>query len=123
MKYPSNQEIQTYMNSKQSAAKNPNQTFHPTPVRSAILSILFIVPLSLTLAFPNESFIFSANAVLSLISSPIFIVISFSIATFFPISETCSSFCDSSSSSTDALYWPFWFGDAARYAPAERLRS
>jgi hypothetical protein len=40
-------------NSRITAAKNPNQTFHPTPVFCAILSILFIVPLNLFLEFSN----------------------------------------------------------------------
>lgn len=56
------------------AAKKPTQTLHPTPVFSAIRSILFIVPRNLTLVFSNDRFIFSASAVESRISSPIALV-------------------------------------------------
>lgn len=51
-------------------AKKPTQTFQPTPVRSAIRSILFIVPRSRLRVPSNWSFIFSAKAVESLISPP-----------------------------------------------------
>jgi hypothetical protein len=38
------------------AAKNPSQTRQPTPVRSAIRNIRFIVPFNLTRVLSNESF-------------------------------------------------------------------
>ena len=69
------QNSHTYMNSIMTQAKKPTHTFQPTPVFCAIRNILFIVPLSFRPVFPNVSFIFSASAVESLISSPIFIVI------------------------------------------------
>jgi hypothetical protein len=47
--YPS----QTHQNSSMTAAKKPNQAFHPTPVFSAILSMRFIVPLRRFLEFSN----------------------------------------------------------------------
>jgi hypothetical protein len=96
------------------AAKKPSQAFHPTPVLSAILNILFIVPLSLCLVPSKLSFIFSANAVESRISSPIAIVRSFSLFTFPLIPCSSSSFCDSSSESTASLYWPLELGVADR---------
>ena len=61
----------THQNRNTTAAKKPNQAFHPTPVFWAILSILFIVPFSLFLELSNWSFIFSARVVESRISSPI----------------------------------------------------
>lgn len=102
----SHQNSHTYQNRNITIAKNPSHTFHPTPVFSAILNILFIVPFNLPPAFPNCSFIFSANAELSLISSPIRIVISFNIATLLLISPTAPSFWLSNESSTAVLY-PF----------------
>ena len=57
------------------AAKNPSHTFQPTPVRSAIRSMRFIVLRRRTRVPSNESFIFSAKAVESRISSPIATVI------------------------------------------------
>jgi hypothetical protein len=65
------QNNQTYTNKIITAAKKANHTRQPTPVLSAILNILFIVPRSRTLVFSNESFIFSAIAEESLISVPI----------------------------------------------------
>lgn len=65
----------TYQKSTLTAAKNPNQTLHPTPVFSAILNILFIVPRNRTLVLSKESFIVSVNLEESRISSPIAIVI------------------------------------------------
>lgn len=56
-------------------AKKPSHTFHGIPVLSAISNILFIVPRSRTLVVSNVSFIFSASAELSRISSPIALVI------------------------------------------------
>ena len=110
------------------AAKNPTHTRHPTPVRSAMRSILFIVPRSRIRLFSKESFIFSAREVESRISSPIATVIykagqirdrleggngkekrdstSFSIFTRALMPSTCSSFWDSSSERTASLYWP-----------------
>lgn len=69
------QNNQTYQNSTTTAAKKPSHTFQPTPVRSAIRSMRFIVPRRRTRVPSNESFIFSARAVESRISSPIAIVI------------------------------------------------
>ena len=56
-------------------AKNPSHIRQPIPVRSAIRNIRFIVPRNRFLVPSKLSFIFSANAVESLISSPIAIVI------------------------------------------------
>lgn len=64
------QNSQTYQNRKITAAKKANQTFQPTPVRSAMRSMRFIVPRRRTRVLSNESFIFSASAVESRISSP-----------------------------------------------------
>ncbi len=69
------QNSQTYQNKTITAAKNPTHTLHPTPVRSAIRSILFIVPRNRTRVLSNESFIRSARAEESRISSPIATVI------------------------------------------------
>ena len=69
------QNSQTYQNSTMTAAKKPTHTRHPTPVRSAMRSILFIVPRNRTRVLSNESFIFSASEVESRISSPIATVI------------------------------------------------
>jgi hypothetical protein len=44
---------QTHQNSSITAAKKPNHAFHPTPVFSAILSMRFMVPLSLFREFSN----------------------------------------------------------------------
>lgn len=67
---PEAQNNHTYQNRKITAAKNPNQTLHPTPVFSAILNIRFIVPFNFNRLFSNESFIESANFEESRISSP-----------------------------------------------------
>jgi len=69
------QNSQTYQNRKMTAAKNPSHTLHPTPVRSAIRSILFIVPRNRTRVLSNVSFILSARAEESRISSPMATVI------------------------------------------------
>ena len=57
------------------AAKKPSQTRHPTPVLSAIRSILFMVPRSRTRVRSKESFILSAKTDDDRISSPIATVI------------------------------------------------
>lgn len=69
------QNNQTYQNNKDTTAKNPSQTFQPTPVRSAIRSIRLIVPRTRCLALSKESFIVSASFEESRISSPIATVI------------------------------------------------
>lgn len=63
------------MKMKMTAAKNSSHTFQPTPVRSAINSILFIVPRRRSLVESKLSFIFSARAEESRISSPMATVI------------------------------------------------
>lgn len=63
----------------------------PTPVRSAIRSILFIVPRNRFFVPSNWSFIFSANAVESRISSPIAIVSYYEIS--MPICNQISNSC------------------------------
>lgn len=108
------QNSQTYQNKNITAAKKPAHTFHGTPVFFAIASIRFIVPRNLTLVISNPSFILSANALLSRISSPIALVRSFSIRTLALIAPTWSSFWLSSSSSTASLYCPRLFGVAER---------
>jgi hypothetical protein len=60
---------------RMTAAKKPSQTFQLMPVFCAITSILFIVLPNRSLVRSNESFIFSASADESLISSPIATVI------------------------------------------------
>ena len=64
----------TYQNKRMTAAKKPSQIFQPTPVFSAIRSMRFIVPFRRTRVFEKPSFIFSASAVESLISSPMALV-------------------------------------------------
>lgn len=59
------------------AAKNASHTFHGIPERSAMMSIRFIVPRSLSRVWSKVSFIFSASADESRISSPIAVVICF----------------------------------------------
>ena len=122
--------------------KKPSQIRQPTPVLSAMRSIRFIVPRNRFRVPSKLSFIFSAKAVESRISSPIATVIfatrqrcphvprqnclpdllmirtSFSIRTFFVISLTCSSFWLSSSSITASLYCPFRFGVADLKPPS-----
>lgn len=56
-------------------AKKPSHTFHGIPLLSAMSNILFIVPRSRTRVESKVSFIFSASAELSRISSPIALVI------------------------------------------------
>ncbi len=63
------------MNRKATAAKNPTQTFQPTPVLSAIRSIRFMVPRNRTRVLSKPSFILSASFEESRISSPIATVI------------------------------------------------
>lgn len=63
-------------------AKKPNQIRHPMPVLSAIIIILFMVPRKRFLVPSNWSFIFSANAVLSLISVPMATVICYGQSSF-----------------------------------------
>ena len=65
-------------------AKKPSHMRHPIPVRSAMRSILFIVPRNRFLVPSKPSFIFSAKAVESLISSPIAIVICVTISLAIP---------------------------------------
>lgn len=119
----------TYQKSKMTAAKNPSHTFHGTPVFSAIRNIRVIVPRKRTLVFSKESFIFSAKAVESLISSPIALVsyiqvssqhdvprkdlvicdlrlTCFNILTLALMPSICSSFWLSSSLNTASLYCP-----------------
>lgn len=50
---------------------NPTQTFHPTPVFSAIRNIRFTVPRNRTRVLSKESFIVSAREEEERISSPI----------------------------------------------------
>lgn len=64
----------TYVNSKNTATKNPNQTLHPTPVLSAIRNIRVIFPRIRTRVLSNE-FSRSVMCVVSRISSPIATVI------------------------------------------------
>ncbi len=59
------------------ATKNASHTFHGIPERSAMMSIRFIVPRSLSRVWSKVSFIFSARADESRISSPIAVVICF----------------------------------------------
>lgn len=65
----------TYQKRSMTAAKKPSHTLQPTPVLSAIRSIRFIVPLSLTRVLSNESFTVLASFVESRISSPMATVI------------------------------------------------
>ena len=55
--------------------KNPSQTFHPTPVFSAIRNMRFIVPRSRTRVLSKESFMVSAREEEERISSPMETVI------------------------------------------------
>lgn len=101
------QKSQTQANRHHTATKNPSQTFHPTPVFSAILSILRIVPFNLTLVFSKLSFILSASAVESRISSPIAMVSCLSWPTLEERMLVFSfSFWDSRDSRTEWEYWP-----------------
>lgn len=99
----------------QTAKKKSTQTFHPTPVFSAILSILLIVPRNRTPVFSKESLICAARVLESRISSPIATVSVFSCDTFCDNSVVAViSFWDSNSSRTDVEYWPLEFGVAGR---------
>ena len=110
----------TQANNAHTAMKNSSQTLHPTPVRSAIRNIRLIVPFNLTPVFSNVSLIWLASAELSRISSPIATVRVFNCDTFCDRRVVCViSFCDSSSSRTEALYWPLEFGVAGRKALPE----
>jgi hypothetical protein len=64
------QNSQTYQKRKMTAARKPSHTLHPTPVRSAIRSIRFIVPFNLVEVESKVSFIEAARLEESLISSP-----------------------------------------------------
>jgi hypothetical protein len=91
----------------QTATKKPSQTFHPTPVFSAILSILRMVPFNLTLVLSKLSFILSASAEESRISSPMAMVSCLSWLTLEESTLVFSfSFCDSRDSRTEWEYWP-----------------
>lgn len=63
------QNNQTHEKTPITANINTIQTFHPTPVRSAIRSMRFIVPLSRTRVLSKLSFIFSARVVELVISA------------------------------------------------------
>lgn len=63
------QNNQTHEKSPITANINIIQTLHPTPVRSAIRSMRFIVPLSRTRVLSKLSFIFSARVVELVISA------------------------------------------------------
>ena len=65
----------TYQKSSTTAAKKPSHTLQPTPVFSAIRSILFMVPRNRTLVLSKELFMVSASLEESRISSPIATVI------------------------------------------------
>lgn len=69
------QNSQTYMKIMVTAAKKPSHAFQPTPVRSAMIIMRFIVPRRRNRVESKLSFIFSANADESRISSPIATVI------------------------------------------------
>ena len=101
------QNSQTQTNKHHTAMKNPSHTFHPTPVLSAILSILRMVPFSFTLVLSKLSFILSTRAEESRISSPMAIVSCLSWLTLEDRMVVFSfSFCDSSDSRTEWEYWP-----------------
>lgn len=101
------QDSHTQANRHQTAKKKPSQTFQPTPVLSAILNILLIVPFNFALVLSKSSFILSARADESRISSPIAIVSCLSWLTFEERMLVFSfSFCASSDSRTDWEYWP-----------------
>ena len=72
---PSSYDNHTYQNSKTTAAKKPSHTRQPTPVRSAMRSMRFMVPRSRTRVRSKESFIESAKADEERISSPMATVI------------------------------------------------
>lgn len=92
-----------------------SQARQPTPVRWAIMSIRFMVPRRRIRVLSKVSFIFCIRVEDSRTSAPMASVISFNILTLALNPSTCASFCDSSSSSTLALYWPSEFGVAGLY--------
>ena len=101
------QKSQTHTNSTTTAAKNPSHTLHPTPVLSAIRSILLIVPFSLTLVPSKVLFMLSASVELSRISSPMAIVSCLSWLTLEERRDVAVvSFWDSRDSRTECAYWP-----------------
>lgn len=85
------QNSQTYQKRRMTAAKNPSQTLQPTPVRSAILNILLIVPRNRCLVLSKESFIVSVSFDESRISSPIASVICASCQHGTQCSEPCAA--------------------------------
>jgi len=112
---PYSQNSHTHANKAHTNRKKPNHTFQPTPVRSAIRSILFIVPRNLTPVPSNWSLIVCARLLESRISSPIAMVNCFSCPTFCDSNVVAVvSFCDSSDSSTDVAYCPRLLGVAGR---------
>lgn len=132
---PQTQNNQTHQNTPPTTAKNKHQILHPTPVLSAILNILFIVPFRRVRVVSKESFMVSARWEESRISEPIAWVsclrgvrwvgcwrgkvgmglregrgkgrrTSFSILTLPLIPSIWASFWFSSSERTASLYWP-----------------
>lgn len=100
------QNSQTYMKIRTTAAKKPSQTLQPTPVFSAMTSILFMVPRSRSRVLSNVSFILSIMAEESRISSPMATVSVLRTLTLLRMPETSESFWLSSSSSVAVSYWP-----------------
>ena len=88
------------------AAKKPSQTRQPTPVRSAMIIMRFMVPRTRSRVLSNVSFIFSIMAVESRISSPIATDMLLRMPTLSRMPDTCESFCDSSDSIVASSYWP-----------------
>lgn len=83
-------------------------------------NIRLIVPFNLVPVLSNVSLIWLARAELSRISSPIATVRVLSCDTFCERRVVCViSFWDSSSSRTEALYWPLELGVAGRKALPE----
>jgi hypothetical protein len=112
------QNSHTQANRHHTATKKPSQTFHPTPVFSAILSILRMVPFNLTLVLSKLSFILSASAEESRISSPMATVSCLSWLTLEERMLVFSfSFCDSRDSRTEWEYWPL------RWRRCQRLNA
>ena len=101
-----NQNNQTHPKTSQTNTKNPTQALHPTPVRSAILNILPIVPFSLLLVFSNPSFISWVSFVLSRISSPMAWVRVLSEETLEEMREKWDSFWDSREESRERVWGP-----------------
>lgn len=109
------QNSQTQANNPHTKMKKPTHTFQPTPVLSAMRSILLIVPRNLTPVPSNWSLIVCARLLESRISSPIAMVSCFSCPTFCESKVVASfSFCDSSDSRTLVAYWPRLLGVAGR---------